>query len=121
MKSLKNILDLKIIENIGERKLGLVFHTNILFFLRNKSSNVNKITTLYYLSCLKNQDVSLELYPKFPNFYCGFDSIAELDHFTIMDSIFIKIKNIFWVHKNVSLQFFINKFLVYFIFFFLIF
>lgn len=116
MKQLKNILDLKIIQNSQNTQLGLIFYTNIILLKNKKASNINKITTIAYLSFLKNIDNSLIFQPKFPNLFTVFNSINELDNSTILNAVFIKIKNIFCFYKKSSLLFFMNESVFFFFF-----
>lgn len=110
MKQLKNILDLKNVYNIQNTKFGLVFYADIIFSLKKKVSNINKITTLAYLSFLKNLDSSLVIQPKFPNFFISFDSINELKNCVLLNAIFVKIKNIYCFYKNIVFLFLANEF-----------
>ena len=41
MKKLKNILNLKSVQNIQKNKLGLIFYANIIFSTNKRTSNIN--------------------------------------------------------------------------------
>lgn len=114
MKKLKNILNLKSVQNIQKNKLGLIFYANIIFSINKRASNINKITTSAYLSFLKSIDSSLVIKPKFPNFFISFDSINEIEKSVLSNSIFIKIKNIYCFSKNINLPFLMNEFVLLF-------
>ena len=103
-KYLKNRLSLYSIIQDKNKISSAIFYTNPSLMERSLCNQVNKKTTLLYLIHY-NLVETLKLNPKFPNYYLTFNSPNEITDEMRLNSLYIKISNIFCSSQIISFSF----------------
>lgn len=100
----KNMLNLNFLLKYTEEGSGVIFYTNPFLPERRLWGQINKKSTILYLTCYNLVDL-LNLNPKFPNFYFVFKSLGEITCEMRLNALFIKVGNIFCCSQILSFSF----------------